>query len=162
MSVNEEWTNVGEGIKFVPHTLPTGQIRNMLIRSGQTFKVKAEDRQYFQAHHEVTPEGDHYTNGTFQPVKLVEDAVDYAEISDSKNHLNDEELLGLIKGRTDAVSARIAEIDNPDTLARLLVLCEEKDTAGSKVKVIESRYAELTAYVTEGLEDGMETEQKIS
>ncbi len=162
MSEMEEWKSVAERDLWIPIPDARGRGRHRKIQPGQTFKVSSEDRMTYQYDPRMSDKADCYKNGSLQPVKLVEDAADFAEISTSENHRSDSELLELVKGQAKTVEGRIEEIDNPNTLARLLRLMEEADTAGSKVNVVQARYDELTTYVSDALEDGLEKDRKIS
>jgi len=157
---NEKWKNVSSVTQWVIATDGYGQRVGRKVLPGREIAVRPSERSEIQ-HRVAHEKNDIFTNGDMVPVTLVESAPDFAEIQDN-DYLSESDLEDVLKGRADALRERVAEIESPTTIKRLLDMCEAKDLASSKVKVLEERYEKLTEYVPRFLGDGTGGEDGIS
>jgi hypothetical protein len=152
MADKETWENLSQQPAVVPSVNFRGEVSQRIIPPGRSFQITAEERQTYQQRID-DPKRDKFMNGTYQAVKLVETAEDYAEIMDAPDRLSEDDLKDILKGQAKTVSNKVADIDNPVTVKRLLDLANESDAPGSKITVLEERYEELTRRENEPLND---------
>lgn len=156
MADKESWKNLSHQPAVVPSVNFRGETSQAIIQPGAVFKVSVEERQMYQAKAAYDESLDKFMNGTFEPVKLIETAEDYAEIADSPERHSEDDLKALLKGQTTTVRKRLAEISNPVTVKRLIELAEEMDLSQSKMDALNEHYSEMTAVPNEPIGDGSE------
>lgn len=111
-----------------------------LITGGSEFYVSPEERVLNQSR--CKPQYDPFTNGAFEPVVLVDSVDDLHKFEPTPNTVTQseiDELLGTMHWKT--AEKRLAEIDSPTTLTRLLEAALESDTGSKRVEQIRDRLA---------------------
>lgn len=152
MAENETWENLSHQVGVVPQVGFRGEVGQKLVPPGRPFQVTPEERQMYQRRI-ADPKRDKFMNGTYQTVKLVESAEDYAEVASSPDRFSDDDLKDLLKGQAATVAKKVSEIDNPVTVKRLLEVANAQDAPHSKVTVLEDRLSELTEIPNDPLDD---------
>lgn len=148
----ETWKNLSHQMKVAPSINFRGEMSQRVIQPGRVFEISTEERQHYQGQ-VADAKDDEFMNGTFDAVKLVDSAEDYEIIANAPDRFSDDDLRDMIKGQAMTVAKRVAEIDNPVTLSRLIKLAEEADVSKSKLDVLSDRHGELTAVVNDPLDD---------
>lgn len=155
MADKETWENLSRQPCVIPSINFRGETAQKIVPPGREFQISAEERQLYQSRVD-DPKRDKFMNGTYKAVKLVETAEDYAEVMDAPDRLSEDDLKALLKGQAATVEKKVAEIDNPVTIQRLIDIAIENDVARSKLEVLEARHDELTALPNEPLNDAPE------
>lgn len=151
----ETWENVAKGRIQIWKMGRQGQPEAFVLPPGGKVTLTPEDRLYNQDI-ALTEFGDFFRNGTLMPVRLVDTAVDYAEVADNPNHLAQSDIEDLIKAKVADLRVKLAEITNPVTMARIHEIADEMDLTASKRAAVEERYAELCVPKNEGISAGVE------
>jgi len=123
----------------------SGKVRQIPIRSGGKAVITVEERKLNQDRAAST-EKDFFMNGALTPIRLVDTAEDYHEISSNPNLLSEDDMLDLFKLKGPAFRARLADVTNVIALRRMLDIAKSDDKTNvtmTQFKILESRIAEL-------------------
>lgn len=124
---SEVWKNTSKGTAVVVRYDNMGHLTKDTVRPGSTFSVSTEERKVHQQGVR-NEENDAYSNGMFQPVKLVESADDYESIAENPNHIEEGEMAALFKLPVAKFRERIALISNALAMDRIVELAEDEST----------------------------------
>lgn len=152
MAAKETWENLSNQAGVIPSISARGEVGQKIVPPRRTFQISEEERR---AYHDraVDEKQDKFMNGTYQPVKVLEDSADYAELAAAPGRFSDDDLKAMLKGQAASVAKKVAEIDNPVTVRRLVELAVEEDLSRSKLTVLEDRLSELTEIPNDPLEE---------
>lgn len=140
----ETWQNVTAGRVVINRLDHRGDLtKTDIIDPGKKFNLTTEERRMNQ---ELAARADMdvFSNGTLQPVRILEDVEDAREIASNPNLMPESEMRSLMKHtiKADTFRDRIAGVTNPAALDRLLAIAEEEDATVSKVEVIRAQIRE--------------------
>jgi hypothetical protein len=148
----ETWRNASNGKAWVWVHNQIGERQDRQVPAGGKVQLTSVDRQLNQ---EMAADDslDLFKNGILVPIRLVEDAEDFADIEDNPNHITEEEVLALFDAPWKTFDKQINEITNRATIERMVSLAEgnEVDAEGEslvdatmrQVKVLRAREADL-------------------
>lgn len=141
---SEVWKNVSKGTAIVKRYDAQGHLQKETIRSGATFSVSTEERLMHQQGVRNV-ENDAYTNGMFQPVKLLDSAEDYQSIASNPNHIEESEMQALFELPVAKFRERIGMITNALAMDRIVEIAHDENTNARLplVKAADARLAEL-------------------
>ena len=143
MAEKEIWKNPGLGSIYIQVDGPQG-VKSEKIGPGSSINIQTSDRQMNQA---ITadPANDFFTNGRLVPVRLIESAEDYEELSANPNLIGDAEIKNLLGVRGAAFKKSIAEISNVAVLIRLKEFSESDETVtAAQIRSLDARIEELS------------------
>lgn len=148
----ETWRNPGQSRVVIRRAdRRTGDMTGEeMVNGGKTFTITPLERELNQRM-AYSPELDLFSNGTLTPIDLIEGSDAAREFARNPNLLSDGDMQRLVtpargkaKEASDAAFAeKLASINNPTTVARLLQLAEEEDAPISRVRAIQARLSEL-------------------
>ena len=142
----EIWKNVNPGLVYIdlddPYTPNTR--REYRIEPGATVAVSPQERRFNQSR-VARQEQDLFTNGTLQPVQLIDSAMDFEEIASSPNVKTEPELRALFELKATEFKKSISDITNVRVLEQLAVMAEDETLGASltQSKAIQARITEL-------------------
>lgn len=147
----ETWENISDSTFVIRKVMASGQIGEEPIVGRRKFHLSTRERKMNQ---ELAAELslDPFHNGMFSPVRLIDSTSDAEEIATNPNLLGESDMAELVKGSAKKLAARVAEIENPLVVARLLEVAQESDVQASKIATIEGRLAELNPPAEGGLD----------
>jgi hypothetical protein len=125
-SAVETWRNVTEGMVVVNRTGEYGRRIHDLIHGGRAFQIAPQERRNMQ-NMCATPDYDMFTNGTLQPVTLLDDEPDTEMLKSNPNLLDERDVPKLLALRGPLFDARIDEVNHLPTITRLLALARESE-----------------------------------
>lgn len=120
----ETWRNCTPGIAYITRIGDYGKQVTDLIYGGRTFSLTPAERRLNQRGY-ATSELDLFTNGTFQPVNLLDGEPDTEQLRDNPNTLSDEDIQNLLKLRGEAFAQRLQQITSETALARVMTMARE-------------------------------------
>jgi hypothetical protein len=120
----EVWRNCSAGMTYITRIGEYGKHMTDLIHGGRTFSLTPTERRLNQ-HSYATVELDLFTNGTFQPVSLVDGEPDTSKLLDNPNTLSDADIQKLLAIRGEAFEQRINAITSENTLTRILNMARQ-------------------------------------
>jgi hypothetical protein len=138
----ETWRNVTQARHYIKFN-KNGELVNQMIMPDKSFHITPEERR-FNSELAAGPELDVFANGTFAPVRLIEDEDDTAEIANNPNLLGESDMEALFKAHYKTFDAKVAEISNLLTLERMVEVGRQQDASVRKIETIQARIAELT------------------
>jgi hypothetical protein len=142
MAEKETWRNPGAGPIYIQVDGPQG-VRSERVGPGSSINIETSDRKMNQA---ITahPSKDFFTNGRLVPVRLIESAEDYEELSSNPNLIGDNEIKDLLGTRVGFKKA-IAEISNVAVLLRLKEFSEsDDDVTAAQIRALDARIEEVS------------------
>lgn len=141
----ELWENTTAGRVCLKFYNQQGMLTDRLIDSFRKFTITTKERQLNQEM-AAGPDLDHFSNGIFAPVRLVETADDIEKIKSNPNLVTEDDMKGLLANKTaKAFQERVDAISNPFALTRMLELAREDDsTTAKQVKAIEDRLRDVS------------------
>lgn len=143
----ETWVNVTKGLVEVTRYDSRGVARGEVVKGGAKFTLSPEERQLNQDV-AASPDQDLFKNGVLHPIRLLEDAEDYAETASNPNFVSDDEMKELFKLPIAKLRDRLASINSSATITRIQELAADDDTLTvAKSKVIEERFAEFNPQI---------------
>ena len=149
----ETWRNVTKGIHGVLKYDRFGNEQHEQVRPGQTVQLTVDERM-LNMDRSASENLDVFKNGTFVPVRLIDDAEDVAEIASNPNLKGESELKEMLSLHWKKFEAAVSEISNVGTLARLREIADEEDATMRQFKVIENRIVAIEpTYVFDELDD---------
>lgn len=120
----EVWRNCTPGMTFITRLGEYGKRETELVYGERTFSLTPAERRLNQNSY-ATRELDLFTNGTFQPVSLIDGEPDTPRLLQNPNTLTDEDIQNVLAIRGEAFIQRIAEISSEAVLARVLEMARE-------------------------------------
>lgn len=148
MSDKETWSNAGAGEVWILTFDHSGKVKQIPIRSGGKAVITVEERKLNQDR-AASVEKDFFMNGSLTPIRLVDTAEDYHEISSNPNLLSEDDMLDLFKLKGPAFRARLADVTNVIALRRMLDIAKSDDAATNvtmtQFKILESRITDLSS-----------------
>lgn len=120
----ELWKSTVPGIVAVNRLAEYGRKRVELIKGNRSFNITPQERRMNQ-NACALPELDPFTNGTLQPVSLIDDEPDTPALRENPNVLDDKDIEKIFRVKGEAFADRIAKITNPSTLNRLAEMARE-------------------------------------
>jgi hypothetical protein len=120
----EIWRNTTAGMTFVTRIGEYGKNETELVYSGRTFSLTPAERRLNQ-HRSASRDLDLFTNGTFQPVSLVDGEPDNERLTQNPNTFSDEDIQDLLVLRGEAFQERINAVTSQAVLSRILDLARE-------------------------------------
>lgn len=142
MTELESWMNSTPGRVWVNKFDARGNLAAEIIASGRTFHLSPQERRVNQEM-AASEELDVFSNGTLQPVRLLEGDESDVEIASKPNHLSDSDIKDLVKAHHKTLEKRLEQISNPSALERVLEAALEVDASVSTVERIKSRMREV-------------------
>lgn len=146
----ERWKNNTQSQIWVDKIDPmTKEKQSTQIMPGTIVEISSEERQSNQVR-TVDKKLDWFSNGSLSPVELVEDATDYAAITENSNTLSESEVFDLLDLKAPELKKRLADIDSIFILSKLNDYLESDEGKDDdritlpKAKAIEARYSDLT------------------
>lgn len=139
----ETWQNVTRGKAAILRLDVRGVEYGQLVPPSGKVSLSPEERRLNQDRAR-SREYDLFSNGTFAPVRLVDDeelqnSPDYQEIAENPNFISESDMGKLFKLRIDAFKRRLADIENPAVIARLLEMASDLDAKKSQIEALEAR-----------------------
>lgn len=138
----ETWTNTTAGRVFIRKIDARGTLAGELLGSGRSIHLSPQERRINQEM-AATKELDVFSNGTLQPVRLLDGDEDYAEIASNPNHISESDIRSLVKGHHKTLDKRLRDIQNPSALQRMLALAHEEDATVGTIEKIRARMQEI-------------------
>jgi len=138
----ETWENIGSARHVIRKFSAKGDLVEELITGGRRFHVSTRER-HLNSEMAADSTLDPFSNGMFSPVRLLETTEDAAEIASNPNLMGEEEMATILRGRIDTFRKRLAKIDNPVVLNRLIQVATDNDAPVSKVEAIKGRLVEV-------------------
>lgn len=135
----ETWRNVTEGTVWLQRFNRKGELQDELIVGPRTFHITPAERRLNQ---EMAADEtlDHFSNGVFVPVKLLEGDEDNETIQTNPNHIGEADMKALLNTKQwKAFQSKVGEISNPITLRRLLEIARAEDATIKQVELIQGR-----------------------
>lgn len=120
----EMWRNITPGTVVISRVGEYGRRVDELVRGGRTFSITPAERRMNQ-NGVARADMDMFTNGTLQPVALLDDEFDTDLLRQNPNTIDEKDLPRILRLRGEAFSQRIGQITNPQTIARLLEVARE-------------------------------------
>lgn len=122
----ETWRNVTEGIVVINRTGEYGRPIHELVHGGRAFQVAPQERRNMQ-NMCATVDYDIFTNGTLQPVTLIEGEPDTEALKTNPNLLDERDVPKLLALKGPLFEARLSEISHLPTITRLLSLARNAE-----------------------------------
>jgi hypothetical protein len=120
----EVWRNCTPGMTFITRIGEYGKRETELVYGERTFSVTPAERRLNQNNY-AGPELDLFTNGTFQPVSLIDGEPDTARLLQNPNTLTDEDIQQVLAMRGEIFVQRINDISSEAVLTRVLEMARE-------------------------------------
>lgn len=138
----ETWENITDSRYVLKKLNARGELASEIIGSRKTFHLTTQDR-IINSEETASSRLDPFRNGMFSPVRLVDSTEDAEEIAANPNLIGEEEMAKLAKGKVDVLRKRIADVENPVVLKRLLEVAEVEDARITTLKAIRERIEEV-------------------
>jgi hypothetical protein len=144
MPEKETWENATLSQVWILTNDPRGETRSELVRPGQKIQVSVDER-LLNSDRAYAPDVDAFKNGSLIPVRLIDSAEDYAEHANNPNNLSESDMVDLFKLSAAAFKKRLAEIQNPAAMDRIVTLSEDESNKATlaQVKAAQARLEEL-------------------
>lgn len=144
----ELWRNATAGRVLIKRFGPDGRSRSELIAANKAFHLTPAERRHNQEL-AARPELDVFTNGTLQPVRLLESEFDTASLLDNPNHIPDDDARKVFKLADPQFKARVEAITNEPGLHRLRDLALERQTRATvwQLRIIEAAIANVAPVI---------------
>lgn len=144
----ELWRNGGRARVVVKRFGHDGKVRSELIGAGKAFHLTPTERRMNQEM-TATPAQDIFTNGTLQPVRLLDGEPDTQSLLDNPNHIPDDDARKVFKLPDPQFKARIDAVTNEAALQTLLNLANERSTRATvwQMRAVEARLAAVAPAV---------------
>jgi hypothetical protein len=139
----ESWENQTDGRHIIKKFGAKGDLIDDMINARRKFHLTTQERHINQER-AADDTLDPFANGIFAPVRLLETAEDFAQISSNPNVMGEDEMKKLVKGNIAALEARLAEVRNPVVLQRLLEVADSEDITVKKLGAIQGRLQEVS------------------
>lgn len=120
----ETWKNVSAGKVWINRIGDYGKPRTEIVVGGRSFNLTPQERRMNQ-NVVARPELDVFTNGTLQPISLIDEEWDTEMLRSSPNALGELDIEKLFKVRGEAFRDRLEQITNLATVNRLAELARE-------------------------------------
>lgn len=143
----ERWRSASQ-TRHVIRRITGDGLKDQIIKGDTEFMVSPEERVLNQS--ECRPEYDPFTNGSFEPVLLVEGVEDLHRFTGSANVITQTEIDELIGGlHWKTAAKRLAELDSPVALRRVLTAALDGDAGQKRIDQIRARLAEVAPHETQ-------------
>lgn len=120
----EVWRNCTPGMTFITKLGEYGKRETELVYGDRTFSLTPAERRINQ-HNYASPELDLFTNGTFQPVSLIDGEPDTPRLRENPNTLTDDDIQQVLAMRGEVFIQRINDISSEAVLARVIEMARE-------------------------------------
>ena len=159
----ELWRNAAAGIVAINRLGDYGRTRVEVIHGDRTFHITPQERRMNQ-NVCARPDLDFFTNGTLQPVVLLDDEPDTASLRQNPNVMADTEIESLFKVKGEAFAQRLAQITNSATLERLVGLARDPrlNATVQQYELIKARQRVIEKDVTDVNPDGFNAPSRTS
>jgi hypothetical protein len=156
----EAWRNTLRGRVIVMRTVAYGEVVREVISGGATFFITPADRRMNQAK-AATPPQDVFTNGTLEPVSLIDSEPDTAKLLANPNILSSAQMRRMFRIKGDAFAESVSKITHAATLARMREMCENPgiDARISQVSAIDARIAAVSSKTSDSIRTNEATVQ---
>lgn len=146
----ELWRNAEPGTVAINCLGEYGRKRVELVKGGRTFTITPQERRMNQ-NACALPELDMFTNGTLQPVNLLDDEPDTPSLRQNPNVFDEADIAKVFKLRGEAFADRIAQVTNPVAFDRLADMARDPryNATIQQYEQIKARQRLLTADVTD-------------
>lgn len=137
----EQWENTTAGRVSLKFYNQQGILQDKLIDSHRKFQITPKERKLNQEM-AAGADLDHFANGIFAPIRLIETSDDVEQIRSNPNLVSEAEMKELFgaKKSLKAFQERVDAITNPYALTRMLELAQTDDSATAKqVAAVEER-----------------------
>lgn len=141
----ETWMNVGPSLLHITKIGEYGKRESELIYGNRVFAITPQERRLNQSQC-FNSLDDPFTNGTFKPLRLLEDEPDTETLRANPNVLDDGAIAGLFKLTGEPFGQQLMAITNPTAVDRLIEVAKQSAT-GATVGQLEilQRYKKLLA-----------------
>jgi hypothetical protein len=120
----EVWQNTTPGTVYITRIGEYGKRLSELIYGGRVFSITPQERRLNQ-NACARPGFDMFTNGTLQPMTLLDGEPDTPRLRQNPNMVDEKEIPKLFRLRGEAFAERINTITNTATISRLLELARD-------------------------------------
>lgn len=120
----EVWKNNVPGIVAINRLGEYGRVRVELVNGGRVFHITPGERRMNQTQC-ARADLDIFTNGTLQPVALLDDEPDTPALRENPNVLDDQDIERIFRLKGEAFAQRLDQVTNAGVLARLADLARE-------------------------------------
>lgn len=120
----ETWKSGVPGIVAINRLGEYGRVRVELIKGGRTFTITPGERRMNQNQCADTAM-DVFTNGTLQPVDLLDDEPDTPALRQNPNIVTDQDIERVFRLKGEMFAERLEQITNPAALERLAELARD-------------------------------------
>lgn len=139
----EIWKNVTNGTVFVRRLDHRGELsRHEQVNSNRNVTMTTEERRVNQEL-SANERQDPFRNGILQPIRVLGEDAEIAELSSNPNSMAESDMIALLKGHHKTFEARVNQVQNTVTLERLLAVAYEEDCSVKKVERIKARIVEV-------------------
>lgn len=138
----ERWENATKGRVVIRKFDARGNLGHEMVNAGRSINLTPQERKTNQEM-AATEELDVFSNGTMQPLRLLEGTEEAKEIASNPNHLSDSDVKVLVKGHHKTLEKRLVDISNPSALQRMLEVARVEDCSVSTVQKIQDRLMEV-------------------
>lgn len=147
----EIWRNGGASRHWVSRIGQYGARYQEIIAGYKTFSISPEERRLNQ-NIVARPEYDPFTNGTFQPVTLLDDEPDTDSLRTNPNVFDDEVGVRIFKMKGEKFRDRVSMINNATAISRLLDMARDpkNECTLQQFEYIKLRQGELQDAEAEG------------
>jgi hypothetical protein len=159
----ELWRNAAAGIVAINRIGEYGRTRVEVIHGDRTFHITPQERRMNQ-NVCARPELDFFTNGTLQPVVLLDDEEDTAALRQNPNVMAEADIEALFKIKGEAFAERLDHITNTATLGRLVALAREPrlNATVQQYELVKARQRALETEVADVNPDGASAPERRS
>lgn len=153
----ELWKSTVPGIVAVNRLGEYGRTRVEMIKGHRSVTITPQERRMNQNACAI-PELDVFTNGTLQPVTLIDGEPDTAALRRNPNVVDDQDIERIFRLKGEAFAERIGLITNASTLGRLADLAREPrlNATIQQYEQIKARQRAVTKDVVEEVGPTME------
>lgn len=148
----ETWRNVTAGIVVISRVGEYGRRFGESVQGGRTFQITPHERRQHQMACAL-PDLDPFTNGTLQPIELIDGEPDSEVLRNNPNMLTDGDVPRLFGMRGTTFAERVGRITNTSVIERLLdeargrsatVTLEQYETLRDRAKELHGQLADVT------------------
>jgi hypothetical protein len=126
----EVWRNATAGLVYINRIGEYGRKFSELIQPGRAFQVTPTERRLNQ-NSVALAEFDVFTNGTLEPVDLIDDEPDTEKLRNNPNLITDKDVRLMFRLKGEMFRQRIEEITNVASVNRLLEAARDENFEAS-------------------------------
>lgn len=140
----ELWRNSTRGRVSIKKFGPDGRTRSELIGAGKAFHLTPTERRHNQEL-AALPKLDVFSNGTCQPVRLIDEEFDTTALLNNPNHIPDDDARKVFKLSDGQFKERLDSVTNEAALHRLHDLANDRQTRATvwQLRAVEARLASV-------------------